>query len=51
MTIEPEALEKLREKHRRWLSRLGIIDKPWLILGSAPSPHDSAGPDWTLRTR
>jgi hypothetical protein len=38
MTIEPEALEKLREKHRRWLSRLGIIDKPWLILGSAPSP-------------
>ncbi|ABR63797.1 hypothetical protein GOL45_29380 [Sinorhizobium medicae] len=38
MTIEPEALEKLREKHRRWLSRLGIVDKPWLILGSAPSP-------------
>ncbi|WP_437417048.1 hypothetical protein [Sinorhizobium meliloti] len=38
MSIEPEALEKLREKHRRWLSRLGIIDKPWLILGSAPSP-------------
>ncbi|WP_027997459.1 hypothetical protein [Sinorhizobium arboris] len=38
MTIEPEALEKLREKHRRWLSRLGILDKPWLILGSAPSP-------------
>ncbi|NRP72134.1 hypothetical protein ILFOPFJJ_03030 [Ensifer psoraleae] len=38
MTIEPDALETLREKHRRWLSRLGILDRPWLILGSAPSP-------------
>ncbi|MCA1440209.1 hypothetical protein I6F07_08270 [Ensifer sp. IC4062] len=38
MRIEPDALETLREKHRRWLSRLGILDRPWLILGSAPSP-------------
>ncbi|WP_342587317.1 hypothetical protein [Pseudaminobacter soli (ex Li et al. 2025)] len=38
MAIEPDALEALRGRHRRWLSRLGILDKPWLILGSAPSP-------------
>ncbi len=38
MAIEPDGLELLRQNHRRWLSRLGILDKPWLILGSAPSP-------------
>ncbi|MCA1371192.1 hypothetical protein I6F15_28080 [Bradyrhizobium sp. BRP14] len=38
MAIEPDGLEIFRENHRRWLSRLGILDKPWLILGSAPSP-------------
>ncbi|WP_348648196.1 hypothetical protein [Rhizobium sp. ARZ01] len=38
MAIEPDALEALRERHRRWLSRLGILNRPWLILGSAPSP-------------
>jgi hypothetical protein len=38
MAIEPDGLETLRENHRRWLSRLGILDRPWLILGSAPSP-------------
>ncbi|MFD1326807.1 hypothetical protein [Mycoplana ramosa] len=38
MKMEPGALGALREKHRRWLARLGILDRPWLILGSAPSP-------------
>lgn len=27
-----------RERQRQWLSELGILDKPWLILGAAPSP-------------
>lgn len=38
MALDPGALEALREKHRHWLSQLGILDRPWLILGSAPSP-------------
>ncbi|WP_438270201.1 hypothetical protein [Rhizobium mongolense] len=38
MTVGPDALEILREKHRLWLSQLDIRDQPWLILGSAPSP-------------
>ncbi|MCV3736430.1 hypothetical protein OCK02_09455 [Rhizobium sp. TRM96647] len=38
MAIEPDALEVLRGNHRRWLAKLGILHKPWLILGSAPSP-------------
>ncbi|MCQ0990152.1 hypothetical protein [Jiella marina] len=25
-------------QHRKWLKPLGILDKPWLILGSAPNP-------------
>ena len=28
----------LRAGHRSWLDELGILDKPWLILGSAPNP-------------
>ncbi|WP_167591649.1 hypothetical protein [Jiella endophytica] len=24
--------------HRKWLKPLGILEKPWLILGSAPEP-------------
>ncbi len=38
MANDPDALEKLRQRHRRWLAQLGILDRPWLILGSAPSP-------------
>lgn len=38
MKMEPDALAILRERHRHWLARLGILDVPWLILGSAPSP-------------
>ncbi|WP_234818545.1 hypothetical protein [Sinorhizobium fredii] len=37
MTNEP-TLEALRESHRLWLSQLGILDRPWLIFGSAPCP-------------
>lgn len=33
----------MREKHRRWLSKLGILDKPWLIFGSAPDPTLPSG--------
>lgn len=24
--------------HRRWLARRGLLDRPWLVLGSAPAP-------------
>jgi len=30
-------------KHRRWLDRMGLKDKPWLILGSAPDPTIPVG--------
>ncbi len=29
---------KFREEQRRWLASLGLLDRPWLIMGSAPSP-------------
>ncbi|HVW57415.1 MAG TPA: hypothetical protein VHC00_17195 [Rhizobiaceae bacterium] len=31
-------VEKLREKHRNWLGPLGVLGRPWLVLGSAPGP-------------
>ncbi|NDW06409.1 hypothetical protein [Jiella pacifica] len=31
-------LEAFRLQHLRWLNKLGLVDRPWLILGSAPSP-------------
>lgn len=31
-------LETIRDRHRLWLQGLGILDRPWLILGSAPNP-------------
>jgi len=34
----PVLPEGFREQQRAWLKSLGILDKPWLILGSAPSP-------------
>ena len=36
--VDMEDLQALRDAHRRWLTKLGILDKPWLILGSAPYP-------------
>ena len=33
-----EDLDQLRKKHQAWLRKLGILDKPWLVLGSAPNP-------------
>ncbi|MCE7028119.1 hypothetical protein [Jiella avicenniae] len=35
----PESdLSSFVDTHRKWLKPLGILDKPWLVLGSAPSP-------------
>jgi hypothetical protein len=34
----PKQMEALRARHRAWLSTLGLLDKPWLIIGSAPDP-------------
>ncbi|MBO0904154.1 hypothetical protein [Jiella sonneratiae] len=31
------------ETHRKWLRPLGILERPWLILGSAPQPAIPAG--------
>ncbi|MCK5932700.1 MAG: hypothetical protein KAG89_11070 [Fulvimarina manganoxydans] len=31
------------DRYRGWLGELGILDRPWLILGSAPSPTLPAG--------
>ena len=36
-------IEKLREDHRAWLRTLGILDRPWLVFGSAPEPALPAG--------
>ncbi|WP_442582721.1 hypothetical protein ACSBOB_12555 [Mesorhizobium sp. ASY16-5R] len=39
--IKPSEIARwsnFRDRQRRWLSSLGIYDKPWLILGAAPSP-------------
>lgn len=30
--------ERLRARHRDWLGALGLMDRPWLVLGSAPGP-------------
>jgi hypothetical protein len=36
---QPRALPaQFRERQRRWLSSLGLLEKPWFILGSAPLP-------------
>ncbi len=35
----PRDLAKLIARHRRWLGRLGLLGRPWLILGSAPDPN------------
>lgn len=36
--MNTQELQALRETHRRWLAKLKILDRPWLILGSAPNP-------------
>lgn len=48
--IEPSERARwssFRERQRKWLSKLGLLDRPWLILGSAPSPNI---PDGILST-
>lgn len=45
--ITPERLASLRDRHRAWLRKLDIIDRPWLIFGSAPEP---TVPNDVLRT-
>ena len=36
--MKKQELQALRETHRRWLAKLEILDRPWLVLGSAPNP-------------
>ena len=36
--MEQLEAEKLRAKHLDWLGPLGVLDRPWLVLGSAPGP-------------
>lgn len=31
-------IDALRESHRAWLRPLKVLDRPWLVLGSAPDP-------------
>jgi hypothetical protein len=35
--------DDLRERHRRWLARHHLLDRPWFVLGSAPNPTIPAG--------
>lgn len=32
------SIEDLRERQRAWLRPMGVLDRPWLVLGSAPEP-------------
>ena len=34
----PTDYHRTVEKHRRWLGRLGLLDRPWFVLGAAPAP-------------
>jgi hypothetical protein len=36
--VNSSQLETIRDRHRLWLRQLGILERPWLILGSAPDP-------------
>lgn len=38
MNDNSTAMNALRDEYRDWLSRLGILERPWIILGSAPNP-------------
>jgi len=42
-TPAPKLEDDVREKHRAWLAKLGILDRPWLIFGAAPTPTLPAG--------
>ncbi|MCB8837075.1 hypothetical protein [Aurantimonas sp. VKM B-3413] len=37
-STEAPWIARYRLRHRRWLEKLGILDKPWLIFGAAPNP-------------
>ncbi len=43
VAVSAKRIETLRMRHRAWLSRLGLLDRPWLIFGSAPNPTLPAG--------
>ena len=32
------SLETIRDEHRAWLGKHGLLDRPWFVLGSAPEP-------------
>lgn len=32
------SLERVRNEHRRWLTRHGLLYRPWFVLASAPEP-------------
>lgn len=32
------SVERFAARHGKWLRSLGLIDRPWLILGAAPDP-------------
>jgi hypothetical protein len=38
MGVPSVNLDAVRDEHRRWLGRHGLLDRPWLVLGSAPEP-------------
>ena len=39
----PKLEAGVKETHRAWLAKLGILDRPWLIFGAAPDPTLPAG--------
>lgn len=45
--IEVKLPAGFRDRQRKWLAELGILDRPWLIFGAAPSPTI---PDGILNT-
>lgn len=34
----PRGFDRFLSAHRGWLKRRGLLDRPWFVLGSAPSP-------------
>ncbi|WP_421869729.1 hypothetical protein [Pararhizobium sp.] len=38
MNTDIDHLQNFRAEHRKWLTKLGILDRPWLLFGSAPDP-------------
>ena len=38
MALDRHSLERLRQRHRRWLGKHNLLDRPWFVLASAPNP-------------